>query len=676
MGRRVLITGLASFWGGLVAKALEEDDSVEVIVGLDTREPTVELERTEYVRSDENYSILSRIVQATRVDTIVHTFLIIDSTTMRARTMHEINVIGTMNLFAAASAPGSTVRDVVVKSSSYVYGTAMQDPVWFSEETQRTNPARNRVEQSIESVEGYVRDFAEDNPHVNVTLLRFSNVLGPDIVTPISRALELPLVPSIFGFDPRFQFVHEDDVVRSILFVLDRHLPGIYNVAGDGLLPWSEVAAPLRQAHRRRCRPIATGLATWPLRQIGVPLPRRAARPAALRPRHRQPPAEGSRASATTTRRPARWRPSSRRCACATPSARPSRPTATSATSSSSSATPPPWSATAVTDLRDATRASPVRGTIATSVADSTAWWPEATPAGGRLAQRRGHRARRRGLRRPRLLRLRDRHAHHRPPGRRRPALHRVPHHAAVLADPGVPAHRPQPPQRRHVDGGRVGRRLPRRPQPHHPGRGHRWPRCCATPATPPCTSASGTSPRPTSRPRSARSTTGRSARASSAPTASSRATPTSSTPTWCRTTRSSRRPAPRPRATTSPRTCSTTPTASSRDHVALAPDRRSSSTWRSAPATGRCRPRPSSSRSTAAATTAGGTRCGPSGCARQQQLGIVPESAALPPRNDGVEAWDDLTDDQRRVRGPAAGGLRRLPRPHRHAARPGWSTP
>jgi len=272
MGRRVLITGLASFWGGLVAKALEQDDSVEVIVGLDTREPTVELERTEYVRSDENYSILSRIVQATKVDTIVHTFLIIDSTQMRAKTMHEINVIGTMNLFAAASAPGSTVRDVVVKSSSYVYGTAMQDPVWFSEQAARTHPARNRIEQSLESVEGYVRDFAEDNPHVNVSMLRFSNVLGPDIVTPISRALELPVVPSIFGFDPRFQFVHEDDVVRSILFVLDRHLPGIYNVAGDGLLPWSEVAH-LCGKRTMPMPPIMTGLATWPLRQIGVPLP-------------------------------------------------------------------------------------------------------------------------------------------------------------------------------------------------------------------------------------------------------------------------------------------------------------------------------------------------------------------------------------------------------------------
>ncbi len=47
--------------------------------------------------------------------------------------MHEINVIGTMNLFAAASAPGSTVRDVVVKSSTLVYGSTAQDPVWFDE---------------------------------------------------------------------------------------------------------------------------------------------------------------------------------------------------------------------------------------------------------------------------------------------------------------------------------------------------------------------------------------------------------------------------------------------------------------------------------------------------------------------------------------------------------------
>jgi UDP-glucose 4-epimerase len=272
MGRRVLITGLSTFWGGRVAQALEADPTVDVIVGLDRFEPTVELQRTEYVRSDESYSILARIVKATKVDTIVHTFLVVDSTQMNTKTMHEINVIGTMNLFAAASAPDSTVRSVLVKSSTLVYGSSAQDPTWFREETRRSSPARRPVERSLESVEGYVRDFAEDNPHVNVTLLRFSNVLGPDIVTPLSKALELPMVPALFGFDPRFQFVHEDDVVRSLMFVLDREVPGVYNVAGDGLLPWSEVAA-ICGKRIAWMPPFGIGLAAAPLRRLGLELP-------------------------------------------------------------------------------------------------------------------------------------------------------------------------------------------------------------------------------------------------------------------------------------------------------------------------------------------------------------------------------------------------------------------
>src|SRR3954452_22349689 len=109
MGRRVLVTGLGTFWGGRVAQALEKDPNVEMIVGLDAEEPKIELERTEYVRADQNYSILSRIVRATEVDTILHTFLVMDSTHMSARKLHEINVIGTMNLLPRAGAGGGLV---------------------------------------------------------------------------------------------------------------------------------------------------------------------------------------------------------------------------------------------------------------------------------------------------------------------------------------------------------------------------------------------------------------------------------------------------------------------------------------------------------------------------------------------------------------------------------------
>ena len=48
--RRILVTGLSTFWGGRLAQALEADPDVETVIGVDARDPTVELERTEYVR--------------------------------------------------------------------------------------------------------------------------------------------------------------------------------------------------------------------------------------------------------------------------------------------------------------------------------------------------------------------------------------------------------------------------------------------------------------------------------------------------------------------------------------------------------------------------------------------------------------------------------------------------
>lgn len=253
-----------------MAQALESDPDIDHIIGLDVTEPTLPLERTEYVRADQSYSILSRIVKATQVDTIVHTFLIVDSTRASARQLHETNVIGTMNLLAAAGAAGSSVRHIIVKSSSLVYGASQQDPAFFREPMSRVGPPRNRVERSLVEVEDYLRDFADDSPHVLVTLLRFTNVLGTDIVTPISAALERGVAPAILGFDPLVQFVEEDDVIRCLKFVFDRHLPGVYNVAGDGRIPWSEVAHICDAHVLPVLPPVLTGIFAEALGTLGV----------------------------------------------------------------------------------------------------------------------------------------------------------------------------------------------------------------------------------------------------------------------------------------------------------------------------------------------------------------------------------------------------------------------
>jgi UDP-glucose 4-epimerase len=243
VGRRVLVTGADTFWGGRMIQALEMDPTIEVILGLGTRVPAVPFERAEFVRADQTYSILHRIVNATGVDTVIHTFMIVDSTLARPRVIHEVNVIGTMNLLAAAGASGSPVRQLIVKSSGLVYGSSQWDPNTFGEETPRSRPPRTDVERSLVEAESLVRDFAEENPGTVVTLLRFANVLGTNIVTSISKNLSRHLCPSIFGFDPMVQFVEENDVVRALEFVTRRELAGTYNVAGAGRLPWSEVAS-------------------------------------------------------------------------------------------------------------------------------------------------------------------------------------------------------------------------------------------------------------------------------------------------------------------------------------------------------------------------------------------------------------------------------------------------
>jgi UDP-glucose 4-epimerase len=264
MSRRVLVTGADTFWGGRMVQALETDPSMDVILGMGTGVPSVPFERAEFVRADQNYSIMNRIVRATQVDTILHTFMITNSTTVPRRAMHEINVIGTMNLLAAAGAAGSSVRHIVVKSSTLVYGSAASDPNTFHEDTLRTSPVKNSVERSLVEAEALLRDFSEDNPATRVTVLRFANVLGTHLATPISRNLSRPLSPAIFGFDPLLQFVEEDDVVRALLHVTQGSIPGLYNVAGDGRLPWSEVAAicgtrlvPLSPYSPLKIRPLA-----------------------------------------------------------------------------------------------------------------------------------------------------------------------------------------------------------------------------------------------------------------------------------------------------------------------------------------------------------------------------------------------------------------------------------
>jgi UDP-glucose 4-epimerase len=271
--RRVLVTGLSTYWGGRLAQALEADPDVEVIIGVDSEDPTRELERTEFVRVGTQHALLRRIVQAAEIDTVIDSRLVVDSSTTSLRQAHENNVIGTMNILAACGGPDSTVRKLVFKSSAHFYGTAQDDPAFFTEQMGRPHPPTTPIERDILDAEAAVGEFAEQNPETTVTVLRCTNVLGPEVRTSHRSLFSLPVVPMILGFDPRYQFVHEDDVVAALAHALRNDVPGIHNVAADGVLALSEVAGLLGKPYVPMLPPWGTGIAAGVLRRLGITVP-------------------------------------------------------------------------------------------------------------------------------------------------------------------------------------------------------------------------------------------------------------------------------------------------------------------------------------------------------------------------------------------------------------------
>jgi UDP-glucose 4-epimerase len=271
--RRVLVTGLASYWGGRLAQALESFPEIEVIIGVDPHEPTRELERTEYVKVGTQHSLIQRIVKAAEIDTVIDTRLIVDAIATSRADAHENNIIGTLNILAACTGAGSPVRRLIIKSSAHWYGCEQDDPAFFTEEMSRRHPPRTPIERDIVEAEAAVADFAETRPDVTVTVLRFANVLGPSVDTSHVRMFSLPMVPMILGFDPRYQFVNEDDVVHALEHAAINDLPGTYNVGADGVLALSEVIGLLGKRPLPVLPPWGTGLVVGPLRRLGLRVP-------------------------------------------------------------------------------------------------------------------------------------------------------------------------------------------------------------------------------------------------------------------------------------------------------------------------------------------------------------------------------------------------------------------
>lgn len=246
----VVVTGVSRYLGANVAARLAADPRIERVVGLDAADPAPELARllhgVERVRAD--LGTAGSLIAELAAEVVVHLALVTapDNQPGGRTGMKEQNVIGTMQMLAACHrAP--RLRKLVVRSSTAAYGASFRDPAVFTEQTEPREVPRGGFARDILDIEGYVRSFRRTRPEVTATVLRFAPFIGAEANTTLTRYFSQPVVPTVFGRDPRLQFVHFDDALEVLhRSVIEEH-PGTYNVAGPGVLTLSQA---IRRAGR------------------------------------------------------------------------------------------------------------------------------------------------------------------------------------------------------------------------------------------------------------------------------------------------------------------------------------------------------------------------------------------------------------------------------------------
>ena len=265
--RVVAVTGACAFLGKNLVGVLEEREDVERIVILDVASPPTAGRKSRAYRVDLTQPAVSarltEILRAEKVTELAH-LAFLSSPTTAEPWAHELESVGTMHVLHACRE--SPVERVVVASQTLLYGPHPANPNFLKESAPlrgirsgRTSSFGRSFDQAECSfladkidAEREVERFAKDRPDTSVAVLRFAPILGPTVRSWVTRWLSRRIVPTLLGFDPLVQLVHEMDAVSALVLALDpsrwgrtgaasTHARGAFNITGQGVLPVSTI---------------------------------------------------------------------------------------------------------------------------------------------------------------------------------------------------------------------------------------------------------------------------------------------------------------------------------------------------------------------------------------------------------------------------------------------------
>ncbi len=243
-GMKVLVLGAA---GGVARKlAIELASSGHTVIGMDSR-PWVGAPRDiELHQVDLRKRAAEDVFRRRRPDAVVH-MATVTSLVVRTDERGRINLDGTKAVFDHSIEYG--VKQVVFVGRHTYYGAAPDSPLYHTEDEPPRALDRFPELADLVAADLYAATQIWRAPETTTCVLRVVYTLGTPGSGTLATFLRGRRVPMVLGYDPLFQFMHEDDAVTAVRLSLEKKLRGIYNVAGPQPLPLSVI---VREAGRTR----------------------------------------------------------------------------------------------------------------------------------------------------------------------------------------------------------------------------------------------------------------------------------------------------------------------------------------------------------------------------------------------------------------------------------------
>ena len=164
------------------------------------------------------------------------------------------------------------MRKFVFKSSAHYYGYGHDDPAFFTEDMPRAHPARTPIERDVVDAEQAVPSSPRETGATIGDRAPVATAIGASAQLRCA-ARGCRSCPAIFGFDPRCQFIHEDDVVGVLEHAVRHDLPAPTTPPPTVCSRCPRSSSLLGKPMLPMMPPWGTAFAAAQLRRLGVPVP-------------------------------------------------------------------------------------------------------------------------------------------------------------------------------------------------------------------------------------------------------------------------------------------------------------------------------------------------------------------------------------------------------------------